>query len=130
VEHYLPSGPLLGAGYFACQKISAIAAPIRGMNRAHEVRPIPKRTQTPVMVADTHALAVAGRAQRGEAQGDNPRHPDATALIAFCRENLAAYKVPRRLFTVREMPHGPTGKILKRTLRDWLAEGRLTEVTP
>ena len=58
------------------------------------------------------------------------RSLDATALLAFCRENLAAYKVPRRLFTVGEMPHGPTGKILKRTLRDWLAEGRLTEVTP
>ncbi|MDF1718352.1 MAG: AMP-binding protein [Antarcticimicrobium sp.] len=58
------------------------------------------------------------------------RSLDPAALIDFCRENLAAYKVPRRLFTVDEMPHGPTGKILKRTLRDWLAEGRLTEVTP
>ena len=55
---------------------------------------------------------------------------DPAALIAFCRENLAAYKVPRRWFTVAEMPHGPTGKILKRTLRVWLGEGRLTEVTP
>ena len=55
---------------------------------------------------------------------------DALALLSFCRENLAAYKVPRRLFTTDEMPHGPTGKILKRTLRDWLAEGRLKEVTP
>lgn len=55
---------------------------------------------------------------------------DPAELLAFCRQNLAAYKVPRRLFTVDEMPHGPTGKILKRTLRDWVAEGRMTEVTP
>lgn len=55
---------------------------------------------------------------------------DPAALHAFCRENLAAYKVPRRLFTVDEMPHGPTGKILKRTLREWLTEGHLTEITP
>ena len=54
---------------------------------------------------------------------------DPAALHAFCRENLAAYKVPRRLFTVDEMPHGPTGKILKRTLREWLTEGHLTEIT-
>lgn len=58
------------------------------------------------------------------------RSLDPAGLLAFCRENLAAYKVPRRLFTVEEMPHGPTGKILKRTLRDWVAEGRMTEVTP
>jgi len=58
------------------------------------------------------------------------RSLDPAALIAFCRENLAAYKVPRRWFTVAEMPHGPTGKILKRTLRVWLDQGHLTEVTP
>jgi long-chain acyl-CoA synthetase len=58
------------------------------------------------------------------------RSLDPAGLLAFCRENLAAYKVPRRLFTVEEMPHGPTGKILKRTLRDWVAEGRMTEMTP
>jgi len=38
-------------------------------------------------------------------------------LRNFCRERLAAYKVPRRVYIARELPHGPTGKILKRALK-------------
>lgn len=37
-------------------------------------------------------------------------------LRAFCRERLAAYKVPRQVVIATELPHGPTGKILKRAL--------------
>jgi long-chain acyl-CoA synthetase len=46
-------------------------------------------------------------------------------LIAFCRSKIAAYKVPRQVYFIDEMPLGPNGKILKRQLRDWIAEGRL-----
>ncbi len=35
----------------------------------------------------------------------------------FCRESLAPYKVPRQIEFVKELPKGPTGKILKRVLR-------------
>jgi long-chain acyl-CoA synthetase len=35
-------------------------------------------------------------------------------LIAFARERVAAYKYPRRLWLVDELPKGPTGKILRR----------------
>ncbi|MBV1864728.1 MAG: AMP-binding protein [Rhodobacteraceae bacterium] len=49
---------------------------------------------------------------------------DGAAIIAFCREKLSAYKSPRRVFTVADMPLGPTGKILKRTLRDWYGQGQ------
>ena len=38
-------------------------------------------------------------------------------LIAFCKERLAAYKYPREVRIVAELPKGPTGKILKKELR-------------
>jgi long-chain acyl-CoA synthetase len=47
--------------------------------------------------------------------------PGATAtpeeLIAYCRERIAAYKYPREIRIVAELPKGPTGKILKKELR-------------
>ena len=39
-------------------------------------------------------------------------------LQAFCKERLAAYKYPRSVEILAELPKGPTGKILKRELRD------------
>jgi long-chain acyl-CoA synthetase len=38
-------------------------------------------------------------------------------IIAYCRENMAAYKVPSTVYLVDELPKSATGKILKRTLR-------------
>jgi long-chain acyl-CoA synthetase len=38
-------------------------------------------------------------------------------LIAYCREQLAAYKYPRIVVFAESLPKGPTGKILKRELR-------------
>lgn len=37
-------------------------------------------------------------------------------LRAYCREALASYKVPRRIYISEDLPRGPTGKILKRAL--------------
>ena len=42
---------------------------------------------------------------------------DGPALIAYCRERLAAYKAPRFVEIIAALPKGPTGKILKRELR-------------
>jgi len=42
----------------------------------------------------------------------------ADELRAFCRERLAAYKCPRRVDVVDELPKTVTGKILRRELRD------------
>ena len=39
-------------------------------------------------------------------------------VIAYCRERLAAYKYPREIRFVAELPKGPSGKILKSALRD------------
>ncbi|HEU5322612.1 MAG TPA: long-chain fatty acid--CoA ligase [Methylomirabilota bacterium] len=44
--------------------------------------------------------------------------PGEAALLAYCREHLAAYKVPRRYSVVDELPKSPSGKILKRVLRE------------
>jgi long-chain acyl-CoA synthetase len=43
---------------------------------------------------------------------------DAEELKAFCKDRLAAYKYPRLIEIRDELPKGPTGKILKRELRD------------
>ncbi|MCK4340800.1 MAG: AMP-binding protein [Phycisphaerae bacterium] len=43
--------------------------------------------------------------------------PTEAELRGFCKERLAAYKVPRRIHFAEELPRGPTGKILKRALK-------------
>jgi len=47
----------------------------------------------------------------------------AEELIAFAREQLAGYKLPRALHFVDELPRTPTGKVLKRELRERYAGG-------
>ncbi|MGH8787623.1 MAG: AMP-binding protein [Cupriavidus necator] len=42
----------------------------------------------------------------------------AAELIAFCRANLSAIKCPRSVDFASELPRLPTGKLLKRLLRD------------
>jgi len=39
-------------------------------------------------------------------------------IVAFCKEHLAAFKYPRIVQIVDSLPKGPTGKILRRELRD------------
>jgi long-chain acyl-CoA synthetase len=41
----------------------------------------------------------------------------AEEIIAYCRERLAAYKYPREIRFMAELPKGPSGKILKSALR-------------
>ncbi|MBJ7330464.1 MAG: acyl-CoA synthetase [Solirubrobacteraceae bacterium] len=49
--------------------------------------------------------------------GDGASADDAE-LIAFSRERLAAHKVPKAVFFADELPKNPSGKLLKRELRD------------
>jgi long-chain acyl-CoA synthetase len=75
--------------------------------------------------AGVQEAAVIGEpdGDRGEAvvafvvPGDVPPTPE--ALREFCRARLAEYKVPRRIVVARDLPRGPTGKLLKRALKDW-----------
>jgi len=76
------------------------------------------------------AAVVAGRDQDGL---DKPvacvvpvsgREVDADALVTWCREGLAAYKRPRAVVAMTELPKTATGKIRRNVLRD------LVVVTP
>ena len=43
---------------------------------------------------------------------------EAADVLAFCRERLANYKVPRRVEFRDALPRNPSGKVLKRALRE------------
>ena len=45
-------------------------------------------------------------------------------LQRHCRGKLAGFKVPKDLLLRSELPRNPSGKILKRVLRDEIAAGR------
>jgi acyl-CoA synthetase (AMP-forming)/AMP-acid ligase II len=71
-------------------------------------------------------VAVAGRADRRLGQVPHafvvPVHPDSppppAELMAFARERLAGYKVPRDWHVVQSLPRNPSGKVLRRRLAD------------
>ncbi|MQA08970.1 MAG: long-chain-fatty-acid--CoA ligase [Pseudonocardiaceae bacterium] len=48
---------------------------------------------------------------------------DPTALHEFCRERLAKFKVPAEVEVLDTLPRTPSGKVLKRTLRDQHSAG-------
>jgi long-chain acyl-CoA synthetase len=50
--------------------------------------------------------------------------PEPGELVAFARERLAGYKLPRSLDFVDDLPRTPSGKVLKRELRARYAAGR------
>jgi long-chain acyl-CoA synthetase len=48
-------------------------------------------------------------------------------LLAFCRQSLASYKLPRRVeFSQMDLPKNASGKVLKKTLRErfWVRQQR------
>lgn len=47
---------------------------------------------------------------------------DYQTLAAHCRGQLAGFKVPKELHIVETLPRNPSGKVLKRVLRDRFAE--------
>jgi long-chain acyl-CoA synthetase len=49
-------------------------------------------------------------------------------LVAFCREHLAGYKVPRSIDFVDRLPRDPAGKLFKRGLRDSYWSDRETRI--
>ncbi len=48
------------------------------------------------------------------ADGEPPSHSD---IVAHCRKQLAAYKVPRTIEIRDSLPKSPVGKILRKELR-------------
>ena len=53
--------------------------------------------------------------------GSSPPPED---IVAFARERLAGYKIPRSVSFVAEIPRNGSGKILKRVLREPFWQGR------
>ena len=49
---------------------------------------------------------------------DGADGPSADELLAFARSRLAGYKLPRTVDFVADLPHTPSGKVLKHELRD------------
>ena len=55
---------------------------------------------------------------------------DEDAIRTACRESLTAYKVPRRVFVLDELPLSMIGKVLRRQVRDQLLEQTSSEGSP
>jgi acyl-CoA synthetase (AMP-forming)/AMP-acid ligase II len=53
--------------------------------------------------------------------------PDKTVtpeeLLEFCRGKIATYKLPREIVFVNDLPRTPTGKLLRRVLRQKEPQG-------
>jgi len=74
-------------------------------------------------------VAVVGITQGGNEQvvaavvPTDPATFDGDALRAWSRDQLTAYKVPRRIVVVEDLPRSMIGKVLRRKVRDQLLEG-------
>jgi fatty-acyl-CoA synthase len=52
-------------------------------------------------------------------------------LIAFCRSKLSPLKCPRSIDFEKELPRTPTGKLMKRLLRDrYWQEAKQSSIAP
>ncbi|HEU5473469.1 MAG TPA: FadD3 family acyl-CoA ligase [Actinophytocola sp.] len=75
---------------------------------------LPGLAESAVVGVPDERLGEVGKAFVIPAPGRTLRPED---VIAFCRERLANYKVPRQVEVRAELPRNPAGKILKRLLR-------------
>jgi acyl-coenzyme A synthetase/AMP-(fatty) acid ligase len=49
---------------------------------------------------------------------------EASALIEHCRGQLAAFKVPATIHVLAEIPRTPTGKVQRRRVAEFVAQGQ------
>ena len=49
--------------------------------------------------------------------------PDRDSIVAWARERLAGYKIPKSIEFVDALPRNPSGKLLRRKLREPYWEG-------
>ena len=75
------------------------------------------------MVTDARAIGAAYPATQSFVA--KPGHSvDPETVIAWARERIAAFKVPKSIDLIPELPRNPSGKILRRALREPYWEGR------
>jgi non-ribosomal peptide synthetase component E (peptide arylation enzyme) len=48
--------------------------------------------------------------------------------MQFCKEQLAAYKVPKSVDPVSSLPHTEIGKVNKMKLKEWILAGAIAVV--
>ena len=60
-------------------------------------------------------------------EGYRPDDEMAKELLAFAAENLPGYQRPRSVDFVKELPRMPSGKVLRRNIRDayWQGEKKI-----
>ncbi|ROP74280.1 long-chain-fatty-acid--CoA ligase [Curtobacterium sp. PhB115] len=120
-------------GWFRTGDIVAIGADgyVRIVDRLKELIITGGFNVSPSEVEDTllkhpsvKEVAVVGITQGGNEQvvaavvPKDPSSFDAAALRTWSRDHLAAYKVPRRVVVVEDLPRSMIGKVLRRKVRD------------
>jgi 2-aminobenzoate-CoA ligase len=72
-------------------------------------------------VADVGVIGVPDEVRGQIAKAFVVLKPGATlspeGLLAFCKDKIATYKLPREIVIVNELPRTPTGKLLRRVLK-------------
>lgn len=76
-------------------------------------------TQAAVIGIPDERMGEVGMAFVVPAPGE---HPTQESVIAWCRENMANYKVPRRVAVVDALPANASGKVTKFVLREHAAK--------
>ncbi|QQD77021.1 AMP-binding protein [Curtobacterium sp. YC1] len=124
-------------GWFRTGDIVAIDADgyVRIVDRLKELIITGGFNVSPSEVEDTllkhpsvREVAVVGITQAGNEQvvaAVVPKDPstfDPAALRAWSRDHLAAYKVPRRVVVVEDLPRSMIGKVLRRKVRDQILD--------
>jgi long-chain acyl-CoA synthetase len=56
------------------------------------------------------------------------RKGDAGEIIAYARERVAGYKLPKSIDFVDSLPRNPSGKIVKRDLRERYWQGQRRQI--
>ena len=70
---------------------------------------------------DDHERLAIGQEEKAVVQvavGQEPSDALAIELLAYAKEHIAGFKVPRSMDFRDELPRLPTGKLYKRILRD------------
>lgn len=86
----------------------------------HVLSAHPEVLEAAVIGVPDRRLGEVGRAYVRPRRG---ARADPAELIAYCRERLANYKVPRSVVTVTELPRNAAGKVLKVQLREAVGDG-------